>query len=48
MDNYNFPTDEYSYNNMVAGTALKEEKATEKSYQEEYKLVGYFGRIRRN
>ena len=24
MDNYNFPTDDYSYNNMAAGTALKE------------------------
>lgn len=48
MDNYNFPTDDYSYNNMAAGTALKEGKATEKSYQEEYKLVGYFGRINYN
>ena len=28
MDNYNFPTDDYSYNNMAAGTALKEGKGT--------------------
>lgn len=48
MDNYNFPTDDYSYNNMGAGTALKDGKASETSYQEEYKLVGYFGRINYN
>lgn len=48
MDNYDFPTDDYSYNNIGIGTALKEGKAAETSYQEEYKLIGYFGRINYN
>lgn len=48
MDNYNFPADDYSWNNMGAGTALKEGKASQTSYQEESKLVGWFGRINYN
>lgn len=48
MDNYNFPSDDYSYNNMEAGTALKDGKASQTTYQEEFKLVGYFGRLNYN
>lgn len=48
MDNYNFPADDYTWNSMGTGTALKEGKANEATYQEESKLVGYFGRINYN
>lgn len=48
MDNYDFATDAYSYNNMGQGNALKDGKASESSYQSEWKLVGYFGRVNYN
>lgn len=48
LDNYDFPTDDYSYNNMSAGNALKEGKASESSYQSENKLIGYFVRLNYN
>ena len=48
MENWDFPTDDYSYNNMGEGAALKEGEAGESSYKEESKLVGYFGRINYN
>jgi TonB-linked SusC/RagA family outer membrane protein len=48
MDNYDFATDDYSYNNMSQGKALVNGKASESSYQSEYKLVGYFGRFNYN
>lgn len=48
MDNYDFPSDDYSYNKMETGNALKEGKATQQTYQSESKLIGYFGRINYN
>jgi len=48
MQNFNFPTDEYLYNNMGAGKALSDGRATEYSLQEESKLIGYFGRFNYN
>lgn len=48
MNNYNFPDDSYTYNNMAAGTALSNGRAGMSSYQNESKLIGYFGRINYN
>lgn len=48
MQNYDFPSDDYSYNNMGSGQALKDGRAAESSYQKENKLIGYFGRLNYN
>ncbi len=48
MQNYNFPSDDYTYNNMGQGQALKDGRATEVSEQKENKLIGYFGRLNYN
>lgn len=48
MDNYDFPSDDYSYNNLGLGKALKKGLANESSYQNANKLVGYFGRMNYN
>ncbi|SEM15557.1 TonB-linked outer membrane protein, SusC/RagA family [Olivibacter domesticus] len=48
MQNWDFPTDDFSYNNMGAGLALKRGQAPENSIQTENKLVGYFFRINYN
>jgi TonB-linked SusC/RagA family outer membrane protein len=45
MSNFNFPSDDYSYNNMGAGTALTGGRAGQGSSQSENQLAGYFGRI---
>ena len=45
MQNFNFPSDDYSYNNMGVGEALKDGRASEYSEQTENKLIGYFGRF---
>lgn len=45
MQNFNFPSDDYTYNNMGAGQALKDGRATESSTANESKLIGYFGRL---
>lgn len=45
MQNFGFPSDDYTYNNMGAGSALTQGRGTEYSYQSENKLVGYFGRL---
>lgn len=45
MQNFNFPSDDYTYNNMGAGQALKDGRATEYSTANESKLIGYFGRL---
>lgn len=45
MQNYNFPSDDYTYNNMGAGQALKDGKGTEFSEASESRLIGYFGRL---
>jgi hypothetical protein len=48
MDNFDFPSDLYSYNNMATGLALKRGEATMSSYKMETKLVGYFFRLNYN
>ncbi len=45
MQNWDFPTDQFSYNNMGAGLALKRGQAPESSTQEQNKLIGYFVRL---
>lgn len=45
MQNFNFPADDYTYNSMGTGQALKDGRATEESYAQESKLIGYFGRF---
>ncbi len=46
--NFNFPTDQYSYNSLESGMALKEGLATMDSYKQESTLVGFFGRLTYN
>ncbi len=45
MQNWDFPTDAFTYNNMGAGQALARGQAVEVSQQTENKLIGYFGRV---
>jgi TonB-dependent starch-binding outer membrane protein SusC len=45
MQNWDFPTDDFSYNNMGAGLALARGEAPQNSYQSRNKLIGYFFRI---
>lgn len=45
MQNFNFPSDDYTYNGMGTGQALKDGRASEFSEQKENKLIGYFGRF---
>jgi len=45
MQNFNFPSDDYTYNSMGNGQALKDGRASEYSEQRENKLIGYFGRF---
>src|SRR5690606_18796678 len=46
--NYDFPTDEYSYNKLEAGTALQRGLATMSSEKDMSKLIGFFGRVNYN
>lgn len=48
MENWDFPTDVYTYNNLGAGLALSDGRADQSSYQSESKLVGYFFRMNYN
>jgi TonB-linked SusC/RagA family outer membrane protein len=48
MQNFDFPSDDYTYNNMGTGKALQDGRASEYSYQSENKLIGYFGRLNYN
>ena len=48
MQNWDFPTDDYTYNNMGSGLALKRGEAVQNSEQTENKLVGYFFRLNYN
>lgn len=48
MDNYDFPTDDFTYNNMNKGSALVKGKANQTTTQNENKLVGYFSRVNYN
>lgn len=45
MQNFDFPSDDYTYNSIGSGSALTEGRGTEYSYQSENKLLGYFGRL---
>lgn len=45
MQNFNFPSDDYTYNGMGTGQALKDGRANEFSEQKENMLIGYFGRL---
>lgn len=45
MQNWDFPTNDFTYNNMGAGLALARGQAPQSSYQSENKLIGYFSRI---
>ncbi len=43
--NYDFPTDIYSYNDIGQGAALKEGLGTEYSYRLKTNLISFFGRL---
>lgn len=45
MQNWDFPSDQYSYNNMGAGAALKRGEVQEKSEKNKTKLIGFFARV---
>lgn len=45
MQNWDFPTDAFTYNNMGAGQALARGQAVDVSQQSDNKLIGYFGRV---
>lgn len=45
QQNFNFPSDDYTYNGMGNGQALKDGRANQYSEQTESKLIGYFGRF---
>lgn len=48
MNNYDFPSDDYTFNNMGMGTALKDGKAGMESSQNSSRLIGYFARVNYN
>jgi len=48
MNNWDFPSDLYSYNNMGAGAALSRGEAGMSSNQTLMKLIGYFFRVNYN
>lgn len=48
MSNYDFPSDDYTFNNMGVGTALTEGKATVGTSQNSSRLVGWFARLNYN
>lgn len=45
MQNWDFPSDDYTYNSMQSGQALRDGRANENAYQSENKLIGYFSRV---
>lgn len=45
MQNFNFPSDDFTYNSIGGGQALKDGRGSEYSYQSDNKLIGYFGRF---
>lgn len=48
VSNWDFPTDQYSYNRLQAGNALGRGEASMSSGAEGSKLIGFFGRINYN
>nr|WKN35389.1 TonB-dependent receptor [Tunicatimonas sp. TK19036] len=45
MQNWDFPTDIYSYNRLESGNALSRGEAPISSSKSSYKLIGFFGRV---
>lgn len=45
MQNWDFPADNFTWNSMQTGLALKRGEAVENSYQTDNKLVSFFGRV---
>jgi TonB-linked SusC/RagA family outer membrane protein len=45
MQNFDFPSDEYTYNSIGTGQALRDGRSNISSYQRENKLISYFGRV---
>jgi TonB-linked SusC/RagA family outer membrane protein len=45
MQNWDFPTDVFSYNNIGLGNALKDGLATMSSFKSYSTLIGFFGRL---
>ncbi|MFD1771136.1 SusC/RagA family TonB-linked outer membrane protein [Sphingobacterium suaedae] len=43
--NFDFPTDNYSYNKLESGMALQRGMAEMTSYKEKWKLAGFFARV---
>ena len=48
MQNWDFPSDDYTYNNMSEGQALRDGKANEDSEKRENLLIAYFARLNYN
>lgn len=48
MQNFDFPTDVFTYNNIGIGNALKIGRATQYSDKGSYNLIGFFGRLTYN
>ncbi len=44
-DTWNFPTDAYGWNNLGVGQALQAGDANMGSYKDNWKLIGFFGRV---
>lgn len=45
MQNFDFPSDDYSYNSIGDGQGLRDGRANISSYQGQNKLISYFGRV---
>ncbi len=48
VSNFDFPSDQYSYNRLEAGNALLRGEATMNSFASSWKLIGFFGRVNYN
>lgn len=48
MSNWDFPSDQYTYNDMGAGAALKRGEATQLTQKHESTLIGFFARANYN
>lgn len=44
MTNWDFPSDQYTYNDMASGAALKRGEATQLTQKQEHTLIGFFAR----
>ncbi|MDR0429760.1 MAG: TonB-dependent receptor [Tannerellaceae bacterium] len=45
MQNFDFPSDDYTYNSIGTGQALRDGRANMSSSQKENRLISYFGRV---